>query len=458
MGLSRRRRFHRRNASRPENVPPHDRRPLAGIFRVGIRPGRMEGGLGARSDRRKAVAVAGAGRRLPAGRPACKLDLRRSGRTRRSGGEAEAPCRGQRAAARTRNRSRFSWRYNSGEGSGTRLPRPAAAPAHVPRKAARRRTTSPARKRAAGNPPPLAAQLRRIPPGAHRRMVAGALRARQTLHPPDAAARPGPGRARDALASAAAVFRRHARGPRRSQRNRAGAARPARLRQEHAAAPARTRPRARRTARRRSRSGALQLLRPAQPLPAATSRRSTADAARVAGARMGASPTATAGVRRTARQRPTRPAARRGQRNPAHRRSRLPQTDRALARLPRRTRAPRRRHARALLVPQPRLQRLAVDTRTAGAARAHRSAVRPAGRAVPGAVQRRTWPGALAATAWNAAARPLPLAVLPQIAARPGRRRPSGAARPRRAVQRLRPAMGPCRCSVMARRIGRRSG
>jgi hypothetical protein len=98
----------------------------------------------------------------------------------------------------------------------------------------------------------------------------------------------------------------------------------------------------------------------------------------------------------------------------------------------------------------------------AGAARAHRAARR---RQVEQflTLHDADGPGAVAATARYAAARPLPLAVLPQAAARPGRRRPGRPAGPGGAVHRLRPpgaaardrppairCFAPARCSTGA--------
>jgi hypothetical protein len=387
------------------------------------------------------VLAAGAGSRLRTGRDAARDHLRRSARTRRADGH-ETRCSPASVASRLKpSRSPgFPGRGAAPAFSPARRLSGPLPPALLALRAGAARRTAAARiasGRAAADPPPLAAHARRLPPGANRRMVAAALRARQALHAADAAARPGPGGAGNALAAAArrlsttcAKCWRSAGEPALVLLGPPGCGKSTLLRRlelDLAADALRT---AAGEASPLSFFVPLNRYRPARPgeaLPAA---------GRLAGAGMGATHPATAGIRRTAAERSARPAARRGQRAAARRRSRLPRAHRLwrdfLGELPAGTRvlfSCRSLDYSASLstpeapVPHVRIEQLG-DAQVAE---------------FLDALRRRTWPGALAATARNAAARPLPLAVLPAPAARPGRRGWRGAERQGRAVHRLRP-------------------
>ena len=336
-----------RHAHRRQSCPAHDRRPLARLPRRTIHAARVGGGVRRRPDRRQRQTAAGSGTRMPARWDAARDRVCRSRRLRRRYREAATAHAHSRRTPESFATAGIPWQSGSRPRRGTALPLGAAA---VPRRSARRRAAARNHFRStAGNPPPFPSRPRRVPAVAHRRVVAAALRARPPFHPADTAARPGAGSAGGALAGGVAVIHRAARGAGGDARlPGAGAARSAGLRQEHVAAPARTRPRARRAARRRRQPRCAQHVRPLEPPSTAAGRPASAATARVAGAGMGTAPPATATVRRSAGQRPARPAARRGQRTAARRRRRLPPASGAVARFPRRTAG---RHARDLLLP-----------------------------------------------------------------------------------------------------------
>jgi hypothetical protein len=90
VGLSRRRQFRPRHASRRRQRTPDNRRPVQGLSRGAVPPGGMGGCLRAGPHRCGSSPRAGAGGRLPTGRPAAHDHLRRSGRTRRADSQAGA--------------------------------------------------------------------------------------------------------------------------------------------------------------------------------------------------------------------------------------------------------------------------------------------------------------------------------------------------------------------------------